>query len=483
MKTKFAASSFSQLLSAALCLQATPLALAQSIPPASSICKSTSFGTYGTLLRPNASRYECREAPPASRPTQTELFWIPARYMPVKPIVPSLTPATCKSTPAQNALTGDIMANMNESRPAIQSLTLVNVDPSRKLWATGTSRADILVGSPNTSDILNGGMGRNTYVVGGLATVLLGSGDRSIGASTLSEADKTELGLDAELIHISTTLQTDPGNLETSSGGLVPVRGAGSVTSFLPGPDDCTASSTWLQHTAPLAFEQLAFNIPKRSSVQSDAPNPLAQLLPPRNTPGITGGAERGEALRGCLEADCSGVDSPTSQLDIPGTPTLVGFQPEGSKADRISISAAGLSFQGTPIDQLFPRGRTIPVLLVDRVRLARTAVVSPERLRLLTQRAEGLTSVRSTVAPLVYFRRSGLLVLSRNSEPLGSKRNPGLVIARLLNQRKKPLDLQASGNQLYQARFLIFQPQLGTTNGQGLREPGPQGTLESLPR
>lgn len=407
-----------------------------SVPPAEYVCKSSSFGTYGTILSPNANRFNCVDAPPSTRPTQTEVFWIPTRYRPAYPFPPGLWPGKCSPSLAKNVLTQNITANMNEFT-TIQAVTLLNIDSSRKLTVVGTTRGDILVGSPATSDILNGGFGANTYVTGGLEALVLGSGDRSLSLSPTAEADKVELGLDAELIHIGSTLQNSPGQLETAAGSLVTVRGADSVQTYLPSSNDCMAAAPFSGYAPAVVYESLAWSTASHPSRPPVAPAlPLQQAQNPTTT--ANGRAANPE--------------------DIPGVPSLIGFTAEGSKMDRIYIPAQGFTFEGKPITELFPRGAAIPILLVDDIQYEGGKVVRPQELARLVRNAEGLSKVRSDVAPLVYFRSSGLLVFSMNSQPLGSRRNPGRVIARLLAASGRPLKLAGASGSTYRARFIAFQ-------------------------
>lgn len=426
-----------------------------SVPPPEYICKSSSFGTYGTILSRNANRLNCVDAPPLTRPTQTEVFWIPTRYRPAYPSPPSLVAGRCSNDPSRNVLTQNITASMNEST-AIQALTLVNIDSSRKLTVVGTSRGDVLIGSPASSDILNGGLGANTYVTGGLEAVLLGSGDRSVSLSPTAESDRVELGPDAELIHIGSTLQNAPGQLENAAGSLVTVRGADSVQSYLPSSNDCVAAAPFSAYAPPVVYESLALSTASHPSRPPVAPALPLQLAQNRTTTGHRRSA---------------------NPEDIPGVPSLIGFTAEGSKRDRIYIPAKGFTFEGRPITDRFPRGAAIPIYLVNDIQYEGGKVVRPQELARLARKAQGLSKVRSDTAPLVYFRSSGLLVFSMNSQPLGSRRNPGRVIARLLDVKGRPLKLDSASGPTYLARFIAFQAP--TTNRGGTAgDQRPPGSL-----
>jgi hypothetical protein len=97
---------------------------------------------------------------------------------------------------------------------------------------------------------------------------------------------------------------------------------------------------------------------------------------------------------------------------------------------------------------------------MVNDVSFRPGGVISPRRLNALLANARGLENVRSAEAPLVYFRQNGLLVFSQNSQPLGSRENPGRVLAQLLDAQGRPLPLSPSpGQRYYNATFLQFLP------------------------
>jgi hypothetical protein len=156
-----------------------------------------------------------------------------------------------------------------------------------------------------------------------------------------------------------------------------------------------------------------------------------------------------------------SPVNNITRQVSRPivGAPVLQGFQIAPSSQDRILLPAADYTFKNRPIHEHFPEGQTIPIIVINDVRIRSARVVKSEQLKRLQEQARGLESVRSDRAPLVYFSQSGLLVFSQNSEPLGSNRNPGRVIAQLLTERGQPLAIPGSTTQPFEAKFLIFTP------------------------
>jgi hypothetical protein len=308
------------------------------------------------------------------------------------------------------------------------TFVLLNTDNRRMLEAVGSTGADILVGSPKTSDILSGLNGRNTYVMGGLNGFLLGRNDRAFVVSTSSESDWADLTTTAaEYVYISATGQGGPSSIPTaaSPGAAVNVRGSNELDPSLLAPCDRADLNTTVS-------EYVYISATGQEGVSSipTAASPLA----------------------------AENVRVP-SQLDrrtpFPGSPSLRGFVIGPASEHRILLPANDFLFLGRSL-----QGRKeIPMLLVDGVRFSTTQIVDGQKqYEELKRGAKGLGMVASKDAPLVYFRQNGLLVFSQNGEPLGSAANPGLVIARLLDRNGKPLQIKASGNsRLFQARFLIF--------------------------
>jgi hypothetical protein len=57
----------------------------------------------------------------------------------------------------------------------------------------------------------------------------------------------------------------------------------------------------------------------------------------------------------------------------------------------------------------------------------------------------------------LIYFPNQGLLVFSNNQYPLGSRRNPGRILARLLDRNGSPLKAPVEPGQVFPAKFVRF--------------------------
>jgi hypothetical protein len=220
----------------------------------------------------------------------------------------------------------------------------------------------------------------------------------------------------AEYIYINAAGQGDPGLIPTaaSTSIAVPVRGSNELASFAFVP--CPAVSSML--VAPAAAAP-ARGVPTR---------------PP--------------------SADVQLAGQASWRSPFPGAPTLRGFSVGPNSQQRILLSADQFRFLG---DSLAGRP-TIPVHVVDDVPISPSRLVTPQQLSQLQAEAKGLRKVASPVAPLVYFSRNGLLVFSQNAEPLGSSRNPGRVIARLLDRDGSPVVLRKPhGQPFYSAKFVQF--------------------------
>jgi hypothetical protein len=366
----------------------------------------------GTLSHPPAAPAATAPEVCQSDTTPRDADWTCASPGPTRTIfwVPRCTPGNLSARVPAPGLT----------------FVLLNTDRTRMLSAFGhATGADILVGSPSTSDVLAGQGGSNTYVMGGLNGFLLGINDRAFIVSTSSESDWADLTTRAaEYVYINATGQGGPSSIPTaaSPGVNVNVRGSNELSSF----PFARCESVGLKLLAA-----------PRDGEPGRQPSPVAG------------------ATADCR--DCPLPGKPERRTPFPGAPTLRGFVIGPASEHRILLPANDFLFLGRSL-----QGRKeIPMLLVDEVRFSPTqGVVGREQYEGLRRRAKGLGKLASKEAPLVYFRQNGLLVFSQNGEPLGSTANPGLVIARLLDRNGRPLQIQASGNpRLFQARFLSFTP------------------------
>jgi len=350
-------------------------------------------------------------------------------------------PASCPSS--SSPLIGSAIPR---SLPAQSTTILYNRATMRPLQLNGTPASDIIVGSPTSSDLISGFGGNNTYVVGGGTSVLLS--DRSFNGAgsgvgiVLSPTPETDtLTLEAaavDYIHISPGGQWSPGTITTPSGNMS-VRGSSSLPEAKRG-SACGAIS-WSTQTEPASSSPLALLANVTQPAPTDIPAGLLTNVTQRlQTSPVNGNPRQGSKL-------------------IVGAPVLRGFQIAPDSRDRIFLPASDFTFNNRPILDLFPEGQTIPIRVINDIRSTRARVVTPEELKRLQAHARGFENVRSEVTPLVYFSQSGLLVFSQNSQPLGSGRNPGRVIAQLLTERGQPLAIPGSATQPFPAKFLIFTP------------------------
>jgi len=397
----------------------------------SEICTSPKFG--GSSRNPTAEYSKCAGAPSAALAeglSQTELFWVPTTL--------KQDQATKLCSPS-----GPLSATLPRG---IKIFTLINIDPTRQLTARGTGNADVLVGSAGSSDNLIGSGGLDTYVVGGLqATLTVRAPDVAFPSSTVQEQDDLTLGGSTEYIHINPGIggQNEPGSIQTplSTTPSITPRG-GSAVPIAKRP----AASGSCQAFQPRWGEfKLAFNTQIASLASAAAERSrtlLAQPLQPH--------------LRPSNPEDFQTNNS--SNQGNPGAPTLRGFSITTPQADQIFVPAQNLLFEGKPINEAFPPGTPIPVLVVaGGVRFGPAKVLSQENLNSIQRRSQGLLNVRSQGIPLVYFRQNGLLVISQSNAPLGSSGNPGVVVAQLLDKNNKPLNLPLTNDGIYLSRFLTF--------------------------
>lgn len=451
-------------ISALLIAQALPLnpALAQVIQANSAeICTSPSFG--GTPRKKLSDYDKCAGAPAAAFAAgliQKEIFWVPTAQQ-------QNTVTRLCSTP------GRLSATLPKG---IKIFTLVNINPSRTLKATGTADADVLIGSAGSSDQLSGGGGLDTYVVGGLqASLTVQTPDTVFPSSTVLEQDDVTFGGSTEYIHINpgSDGQNNPGVIQTplSSAPTITPRGGSAVLhSQRPSATSCQAFlSPWRDFN--MAYRTSLASLPTGlSGEHADIPasllaQPLEPVLDPRNPLNGSGGSRCSGPICRINPNDFT-PKARTSQ-GFPGAPTLRGFNIGSPVADQIFVPSRNLIFEGRPFNVAFPPGKEIPVLVVSEgVRFESARLLKQSQIRALQRRSKGLLSVNNRGIPLVYFRDNGLLVISQSDAPLGTTANPGVVVARLLDNSNKPLALPAGNDGIYLSRFLTFTASPTTIHG-----------------
>ena len=350
--------------------------------------------------RPADALWHCTT--PAAVAGVTTIFW-----------APRTCPIDMEATiPATNT-TGTTITNIR--------FVLFNSNPSVILSATGTTNSEVLVGSPNASDDLQGSGGKNTYVVGGQSSYLLGRGDRAFIYSTSGEMDWVGLSSSAaEFIHISGLLQGNPGNISLASmAGLQPVRGSNEISGTLT-----TCISAKLLSTGREGLIAQAQPSPPQSQ------HPCSECLPA----------------------------SQRMRKGLTGAPTLQGFPlaPANTLKEerKIILPAQDYLFRGNSLS----RQKSIQILVASSTTTAASSrLVSKAELDREIRRSDGLR-VRSN-APLVYFPNTGLLVFSQNNSPLGSSSNPGRIIARLLQRNGTPSTAPVKEGEVFNASFVTFTP------------------------
>jgi hypothetical protein len=369
-------------------------------------------------------------APTSLAATQSEICKEDAS--PADALWTCIAPPAVPPLPAANAVTTIFWAprtcspDIEAATPNITNLRFVlyNTKPSVVLSALGSSNHDIMVGSPGTSDDLQGMSGKNTFIVGGQTSYLLGRGDRAFVYSTSGETDWVGLSsTSAEFIHISSSMQSTPGSLALASmTGLQPVRGSNEISGTI---------------TTCITPKLLRLNV-SGSSTHPGTPLLLSQSEHSEMDWSLVI-ARQNRARKGFL-----------------GIPTLQGFDISRDSKKRILLPANDYLFNGRSLAEK----SLIPTLVASRgVRVAAPILVKQDKLDTLIANAVGL-SMANTDTPLVYFPEDGLLVFSQNSNPLGSRSNPGRVIARLLHRDGSPLKAPVANGRVFEARFIRFTSQ-----------------------
>jgi hypothetical protein len=145
--------------------------------------------------------------------------------------------------------------------------------------------------------------------------------------------------------------------------------------------------------------------------------------------------------------------------MGLAGAPTLQGFPlalaNTQKEEPRIFLPANEYLFHERPLSGQ----RTISTLVAPAsINIDPIKVVSSAELALQIRRADGLSQLRRG-SPLVYFPSTGLLVFSKNNSPLGSRSNPGRVIARLLQRDGTPSRAPVQEGKVFNASFVTFTP------------------------
>lgn len=392
----------------ALCLAVTSIPGKAFAASAAEVCQTADFAT------------SCPESTP------NPIFWIPP----------------CPASGDPSLLIGEAFQASSDAEFSV-SILYNRYPPAmpRQLQLIGSSGNDIVIGSPGTIDIINAGGGDNAYVVGGGTSRIAAEGSSVVPDLASGEVDRLNLVASAvDFVNIRPNGQGNPGSIlvprRNSSGELVyKNRLLLGTRRVVRGSDELklTGRGRVTIGTCPTTTAMVGGALPLGMLGRFPAPL-LAQEIPPQGT------VEQTEDL-------------------FPGVPDLRGFTVDG--LDMLVLSAEdfpGLSESQGPI----------PVDVVDTPESTAQQTFSLPGMATIFASSIKVPFVSSyppkqphaikSKAPLVYFSKTGLLVLSKNSKPLGSESNPGRVIARLLTAEGAPLKLKApTGRRFYPARFVLF--------------------------
>lgn len=405
---------------------------------ASEVCTSRRF--FGLSGSSEASSYPgCTES--------SKIFWVP-------PCGPPLLEGN----------TGSSRAPLGQPGKNYIVSILYNRDPARRLTLNATSNKDIIVGSPGTSETINGGStGDNAYLVGGGTSIISADGT-SVTPGETTETDQLNLESNTiDFINIKPLGQQFPGNIlvarRNASNGLVfetvlvngmrtrrlagqplPIRGSGELlSSGLPSDmvGTCSAVASTLSSRLTIAAGPPAskaglplgmvnsISTPilaevMQSSAQQDPITPSYEGVP------VLQGFELDGSDIIVLSGDDFPVDTNTS-ANVPANPMPASLQLGGPQA---TLFSNGLAHQW--LAKIFRKTDSYP---------QKPGSPRPE-------------------PPLVYYNKTGLLVLPQNRTSSGSNSKSGLVIAQLLDRSGLPLELNGSGEmRSFPARFVIFTP------------------------
>lgn len=282
-------------------------------------------------------------------------------------------------------------------------ISVFNRTTSRTLTVLGTSGNDVMVGSPGTPDVFRGNGGYNSYVVGGGTSTLradLAFVDPLEAPQVVPDVVEITAGTGVHYINIRRNGQSTPGTIK------IPVSGRGGIVpDNLPGVRGASNLGSVYKSSCPAPAASMSRSMPY--SLVADG----SLLRPEAPVPG-----------------------QPGRTVGFPGVPILKGFRPDS--ADRIVLDSDEFPILRWGNKEWLDGQGAIPVRIVEELRGTEAK------------------------APLIYSPREGLLVFAFNQEPLGSKANPGLLIAQLLDGQGRPLRLRPTpGKPFPLSRSVIFAP------------------------
>lgn len=350
-----------------------------------------------------------------------------------------------------------------------------------RLEVNGNTKANFLVGSAGKKDVLRGGIGGDTYVVGGASAALVArrsAADDVRVISTSGELDEVVLSSGntyIEVVYIDGTpaagvdpRQTTPGELDQGRSLPTPLPTPLPPLPPLPKRPAYGAGTLLTSGVAlsPGCVSRLAppspapFLIAAASTDQMPMPSPQAvDAFSPLDSLALGWGCKRKP------DQVNEPINSPACRKTacFPGVPALVNMDVSEVSGDRIVLPQeqfSGVLFRGKPITSY----KALPLVVVDKIKLeAEPKIIPQDRLMSYLKDSKGLADPRLiplNQAALIYFSANGLLVLSLNDSPLGSARNPGRVIAQLLDGVGRPVVWRgADAGALLQTSLLSFQP------------------------
>ncbi len=374
-------------------------------------------------------------------------------------------------------------------------LTLFNTQGStRILQVNGLGSKDIMVGTPDVSDILSGSAGGgDTFVVGGgsiLVNFTSGSDQIIVDVPTTTEQDVVILTAGAagvqEYIYINTDLQRTGGTFMVSpaaSGvpfwGQVPVLGGNSLQSLMPFAATAQQCISGVLSPPVAGFSGPGSALLTASKVSSPMPSSGGIQPAGQAVPRVQGGAP---ILRNFV-------------MPVQGP----GANARSDKADLIILSAEEVRnpvlMASRHLLDSHSKRQPIPIYDVRSINVL-TPKSAPLGLGAAggKQEAAGQSTDRTgkigpgiplPLAPtdrysFFYFSKNGLLVYSANDQPLASAANPGRVIAQLVGPDGEPAKLPIASDSLsegapvIQASFLSLSssavPDKPAKDGRGFR-------------
>ncbi|MEB3167301.1 MAG: hypothetical protein VKK97_01060 [Synechococcaceae cyanobacterium] len=367
------------------------------------------------------------------------------------------------------------------SNPSDYSVSILyNRSPAtRRLTLNGTASRDIVIGSPGSSDTINGGDdGDNAFMVGGGTSILSADGS-SVTPDGSTEIDVLNLRAGAiDFVNIKPAGQSNPVSI------LVPQRVGGVLARDRSGrllgtPMAVSGSGAITAASAPADVTRMTTTC----STAARPSNPSSQsiaMVPGLGQSNLPLGM--GDSRFPILLAQPSEpvVEEEPITPSFPGVPVVQGFTLNGR--DILVLSADDFPIDLNAYPDLNQSQWPAPLQPDSRRSSHSSRELTPARRYRIFKCGE-CDSLKPQISkqetPFLYNNKNGLLVFSRNKAPLGSKGNPGLVVAQLLDKSGLPLKLKGSGRlRPFPARFLIITPPRSNSTTDRPKPPSKQDML-----